>query len=56
MASVRQARKVDQACQSIWPVDWQGDRVNVKFKGVSAGVPIIPQIGVSLYNTLQKNI
>ena len=46
-ASVRQARKIDQACQSIWPVDWQGDRVNVKFEGVSAGVPIIPQIGVS---------
>ena len=45
-ASVRQARKVDQACQSIWSVDWQGDRVNVKFEGVSAGVPIIPQIGV----------
>ena len=39
--------KVDQACQSIWHVDWQGDRVNIKFEGVSAGVPIIPQIGVS---------
>ena len=35
-------RKVDQACQSIWPVDWQGDKVNVKFEGVSAGVPNIP--------------
>ena len=46
-ASVRQARKIDQACQSIWPVDWQGDRVNVKFEGVLARVPIIPQIGVS---------
>ena len=46
-ASVRQARKIDQAYQSIWPVDWQGDMVNIKFKGVSAGVPIIPQIGVS---------
>ena len=46
-ASVHQARKVDQACQSIWPIDWQGDRVNVKFEGVSAGVPIIPHIGIS---------
>ena len=46
-ASVRQARKVDQACQSIWPVDWQGDRVNVKFEGVSAGFPKIPHTGVS---------
>ena len=46
-ANVRQARKIDQAYQSILPVDWQGDRVNVKFEGISAGVPIIPQIDVS---------
>ena len=44
--SVRQARKVNQACQSIWPEIDKGEN-KVKFKSVSAGIPNISQVGVS---------
>ena len=45
-ASVRQARKVDQACQSIWPEIDKGEN-KVKIESVSAGIPNISQTGVS---------
>ena len=39
-------RKVNQACQSIWPeIDKEENKV--KFESVSAGIPNISQIGVS---------
>ena len=46
MASVRQVRKVNQACQSIWPEIDKGEN-KVKFESLSAGIPNISQIGVS---------
>ena len=45
-ASVRQARKVNQACQSIWPEIDKGEN-KVKFESVSAGILNISQMGVS---------
>ena len=46
MANIRQARKVNQACQSIWPEIDKGEN-KVKFESVSAGIPNISQVGVS---------
>ena len=46
MANIRQARKVNQACQSIWPEIDKGEN-KVKFESVSAGIPNISQMGVS---------
>ena len=39
-------RKVNQACQLIWPEIDKGE-INVKFESVSAGIPNISQTGVS---------
>ena len=44
--SVRQAWKVNQACQSIWPEIDKGEN-KVKFESISAGIPNISQVGVS---------
>ena len=46
MANIRQARKVNQACQSIWPEIDSGEN-KVKFESVSAVIPNISQVGVS---------
>ena len=39
-------RKVNQACQSIWPEIDKGEN-EIKFESVSAGIPNISHIGVS---------
>ena len=41
-----ESRKVNQACQSIWPEINKGEN-KVKFESVSAGIPNISQMGVS---------
>ena len=41
-----ESRKVNQACQSIWPeIDKEENKV--KFESVSAGIPNVSQVGVS---------
>ena len=39
-------RKVNQACQSIWPEIDKGEN-KIKFESVSAGIPNISHTGVS---------
>ena len=46
MANIRQARKVNQACQSIWPKIDKGEN-KVKFESVSAGIQNISLTDVS---------
>ena len=41
-----ESRKVNQACQSIWPEIDKGEN-KVKFESVSAGISNISQMGVS---------
>jgi len=41
-----ESRKVNQACQSIWPEIDKGEN-KVKFESVSAGIPNISQMGIS---------
>ena len=38
--------KVNQVCQSIWPVIDKGEN-KIKFESVSAGIPNISQVGAS---------
>ena len=41
-----ESRKVNQACQSIWPEIDKGEN-KVKYESVSAGIPNISHTGIS---------